>query len=136
MLLSFFVASRSDSLLLCRWLHQVIREQISVMYAFWSLSVLWPAYVAYQAYQLLQDDNNWGSKGFNFAAAGLSTVVVRVLLLYVSRTVAANFGQGLKEKVFGKQWARVVNYGSVDATQDDAYVAVGGAHAVNASERV
>ena len=88
-----------------------VREQLSLMHTFWVLSLIWPVYVGYQAYQIAVDPLNWNTKGFNLGGAGASSIAVRAALLYFSRCVAANFGEGLKAKVFDKQWSSVVNYG-------------------------
>ena len=86
-----------------------IREQKSLMYCFWFSAILWPAFVGYQAFLLVTGDGGISSKSFNLAACGLSTILTRLLLLWVSSSVAGNFGQGLREKVFAKQWAQVAN---------------------------
>jgi hypothetical protein len=89
------------------------------MHLFWVTSIAWPAYVGYQAYNIVEADSSWTSKGLNLGAAGLSTIVTRALLLYVSTHVAANFGNGLRDKVFGKRFSSIVSYGSMDATLYD-----------------
>ena len=94
---------------------QVVREQSSLMKAFWLLSVILPSYVGYESWSLLtltMTDSADHTLTFNIVITGISFVCMRLLLLYHSYRVHANFGPGLKTKLFDKQWAAVANYKS------------------------